>query len=169
MLEYLSKHQPAVVGRRELHEIRKHVHAQVRRTRPASDRYLLSILLETSIEVDRTIGGLPLDLRTKIPVSDLHACKRSLNDLARQYIVTDDPGRASDIRRAVRRTKDHLELAVSQAKSGDCLKVQRETLQWLRAWLENPIVFEAWVEMRERSIERKGGSCAGTTESTTES
>ena len=169
MLEFLSKRKPTVIGRRELHEIRKHVHAQVRRTKPVSDRYLLSILLETSVEVDRAIGGLPLDLRTKIPVSDLHACKRSLNDLARQYSVTDDPERASDIRRAVRRTKDHLELAVRQAKSPDTLKVQRESLQWLRAWLENPIVFEAWVEMRERSIERRGGSRAGTTESPTES
>ena len=169
MLEYLSSHKPSAISRRELHEIRKYVHAQVRRTKPVSDRYLLSILLETSVEVDRTIGGLPLDLRTKIPVSDLHACRRSLIDLARQYIGSDDPGRASDVRRAVRRTKDHLELAVSQASSPDKLTAQREALQWLRAWLENPIVFEAWVEMRERSITRKGGSRAGAAELTTES
>lgn len=164
VLEYLSQNKPTAVGRRELDEIRKHVHTQVRRNKPVSDRYLLAILLETTFEVDRAIGGLPLDLRAKIPVGDLAACKRSLIDLARQYSGTDDPERASDVRRAVRRTKDHLDLAIGQASSPDRLSVQRETVQWLRAWLENPTVFEAWVELRERSIARKCGAKAETTE-----
>ena len=157
VLEYLSLNKATVIGRHELDEIRKYVHTKVRRTKPVSDRYLVSILLETAVEVDRAIGGLPLDLRTKIPVSDLAACKLSLIDLARQYSATDDPIRASAVRLAVRRTKDHLDLAIRRAGSPDRLSVQRETVQWLRAWLENPIVFEAWVEVRERSITRKGG------------
>ena len=150
VLEYLELHKPAVVGRRELLQIRRHVLAQVKRPKPPSDRYLLSILLETNVEVDRAIGGLPVDLRTKIPVSDLAACKRSLVELARQYCSADDPSRASDVRRVVRRTKDHLDLALRRASSPNKLSVQRETFRWLTAWLENPTVFEAWVEVRER-------------------
>ena len=151
VLDYLDRHNPVLVGRAELREIRKHVLTAVERTKPVSDRYLLSILLETTVEVDRAIGGLPVDLRRKIPVSDLAACKRSLIDLARQYSSTEDPARASDVRRAVRRTREHLELALARASTPGKLSVQRETLQWLRAWLENPPVFEAWVEVRERS------------------
>ena len=131
---------------------------EVERTKPVSDRYLLSILLETTVEVDRAIGGLPVDLRGKIPVSDLAACKRSLIDLARQYSGTDDPARASDVRRVVRRTREHLDLALARASSPRKLGVQRETVQWLRAWLENPIVFEAWVEVRERARAQREGA-----------
>ncbi len=158
VLDYLARHKPALIGRAELREIRKHVLTEVERTKPVSDRYLLSILLETTVEVDRAIGGLPVDLRRKIPVSDLAACKRSLIDLARQYSSTDDPARASDLRRAVRRTREHLDLALARASSPSKLSVQRETLQWLRTWLENPIVFEAWVEVRERSRAQLAGA-----------
>ena len=154
VLDYLARHKPALVGRAELREIRKHVFTEAELTKPVSDRYLLSILLETTVDVDRAIGGVAVDLRKRIPVSDLAACKRSLIGLARQYGSTDDPARASDLRRAVRRTREHLDLALSQAGSTGKLSVQRETRQWLRAWLENPTVFEAWVEVRERSRAR---------------
>jgi hypothetical protein len=157
VLDYLARHNPVLVGSAELREIRKHVLTEVKRTKPVSDRYLLSILLETSVEVDRAIGGLPVDLRRKIPVGDLAACKRSLIDLARQYSSTEDLARATDVRRAVRRTREHLDLALARASTPGKLSVQRETLQWLRAWLENPPVFEAWVEVRERTrVQREG-------------
>ena len=161
VLEYLAVRKPAVVGRSELLQIRRHVLSHVKRTRAPSDRYLLSILLETSVEVDRAIGGLPVDLRTKIPVGDLAACKRSLVELARQYCSAADPSRASDVRRAVRRTKDHLGLALRRASSPHKLGAQREAFRWLTAWLENPTVFEAWVEVRERSRARQAGSRGG--------
>lgn len=163
VLEYLALRKPAVVGRRELLEIRRHVLSQVKRTKAPSDRYLLSILLETSVEVDRAIGGLPVDLRTKIPVDDLAACKQSLIELAGQYCGAADPSRASDVRRSVRRTKDHLDLALRRASSPHKLSAQREAYRWLTAWLENPTVFEAWVEVRERSRARQAGSTDGAT------
>ncbi len=161
VLEYLAVRKPAVVGRGELLEIRRHVLSQVKRPKAPSDSYLLSILLETSAEVDRAIGGLPVDLRTKIPVGDLAACKQSLVELARQYCSTTDPSRASDVRRAVRRTKDHLGLALRRASSPNKLSAQREAFRWLTAWLENPTVFEAWVEVREQSRARQAGSRDG--------
>jgi hypothetical protein len=161
VLEYLALRKPAVVGRSELLQIRRHVLSHVKRAKPPSDLYLLSILLETSVEVDRAIGGLPLDLRTKIPVSDLAACKRSLAELARQYCSAADPSRASDVRRVVRRTKDHLDLALRRATSPNKLSAQREAFRWLTAWLENPTVFEAWVEVREQSRARQAASTDG--------
>ncbi len=158
VLEYLALRKPAVVGRRELLEIRRHVLSHVKRPKAPADSYLLSILLETSVEVDRAIGGLPVDLRTKIPVGDLAACKRSLSELARQYCSAADPSRASDVRRAVRRTKDHLGLALRRSNSLHKLSAQREAFRWLTAWLENPTVFEAWVEVREQSRARQSAS-----------
>ncbi|MDE0264035.1 MAG: hypothetical protein OXJ37_16650 [Bryobacterales bacterium] len=167
VLEYLALHKPAVVGRPELLQIRRHVLAHVKRPKPPSDRYLLSILLETNVEVDRAIGGLPVDLRTKIPVSDLSACKQSLVELARQYCSAADPSRASDVRRVVRRTKDHLDLALKRARSPNQLSAQRETFRWLAAWLENPTVFEAWVEVREQSRARQAGPMDGASDPAT--
>ena len=161
VLEYLALHKPAVVDRRELAQIRRHVLARVKRPKPPSDRYLLSILLETDVDVARAIGGLPVDLRTKIPVGDLAACEQSLVALARQYCSAEDPARASDVRRAVRRTKDHLDLALRRAGSPGKLSVQRETFRWLAAWLENPTVFEAWLEVRKQSGARQAGSTQG--------
>lgn len=167
VLEYLAQRKPAVVGRHELLQIRRHVLAHVNRPKPPSDRYLLSILLETNVEVDRAIGGLPVDLRTKIPVSDLAACKRSLVELARQYCSASDQSRGSDVRRAVRRTKDHLDLALRRAGSPKKLCAQREAFRWLTAWLENPTVFEAWVEVREQSRARQAGSTHGASDPAT--
>lgn len=161
VLEYLALRKPAVVGRRELLEIRRHVVSHANRPKAPSDSYLLSILLETSVEVDRAIGGLPVDLRTKIPVGDLAACKQSLIELARQYCSAAVPSRSSDVRRAVRRTKDHLDLALRRASSPNKLSAQREAFRWLAAWLENPTVFEAWVEVREQSRARQAGSRDG--------
>lgn len=158
VLEYLALRKPAMVGRSDLDQIRRYVLTRVKRPKPPSDRYLLSILLETRVEVDRAIGGLPVDLRAKIPVSDLAACKRSLVALARQYCGAQDPSRAGDVRRAVRRTKDHLALALRRANSPSKLGAQQETFRWLTAWLENPTVFEAWVEVREQSRARQAGS-----------
>lgn len=158
VLEYLALRKPAVVGRGELLQIRRHVLAHVERPKPPTDRYLLSILLDTNVEVDRAIGGFPVDLRTKIPVSDPTACKQSLIELARQYRSASDPSRASDVRRVVRRTKDHLDLALKRASSPNKLRAQRETFRWLTAWLENPTVFEAWIEVREQARARQAGS-----------
>ena len=148
VLSYLDQHQPEIVGRNELSEICRHVLTTVDRSKPPSDSYLLSVLLDTEVEVDRAIGGLPLDLRKHIVVNDLEACRDALVALAREYSEASDLVRAHDVRRAVLRTKEHLGLALARGAGSEKLAVQREAFEWLRVWLENPVVFEAWSALR---------------------
>ena len=148
VLEYLSTHRPGIVDRNTLQGIRLHVGAVTQRAKPPSSAYLLDILLQTDTPVDRTIGGIPVDLRGKIRIDDLAQAKQSLLDMSREYAEASSAQRARDVRRAVMRTKNHLKLALTGTISPRKRAVKREIYEWLLVWLENPGVFESWVALR---------------------
>jgi hypothetical protein len=72
--------------------------------------------------------------------SSLEGLERTLGALAEEY------GRAdADRRRAVRRlvitARDHARLTGSGAKA--------EAILWMNVWLENPMAFRLWVDLRK--------------------
>ena len=148
VLDYLSTHRPEIVDRETFRKIRFHVGALTRRPKPPSSAYLLDILLRTDTPVDRTIGGIPLDLRGRVLIDDLAQAKSSLLDMAREYENAPSIQRATDVRRAVLRTKNHLKLALSRTVSPGKRAAKQEIYQWLLVWLENPGIFESWVALR---------------------
>ena len=125
-----------------------HVDAVTRRPKPPSSAYLLDVLLRTDVPVDRTIGGIPIDLRGRVRIDNLAQAKRSLLDMAREHAKAPSAQRAEDVRRAVLRTKNHLKLALSRTISPQKRATKQEIYQWLLVWLENPGIFESWVALR---------------------
>ena len=149
VLDFLEKHQPAIVDQRTLYQIRRHAVAVTGQAKPPSSAYLIDILLETEVPVDRTIGGIPTDLRGKVRTGDLEEARQSLLAMAREYAMAPDPQRASDVRRAVMRTKNHLKLALARGLGPEKRAEREEIFEWLLVWLENPVIFEPWMAVRE--------------------
>ena len=150
VLDFLDKHRPAIVDRGTLHQIRRHAVAVTGRPKPPSSEYLLDILLGTEVQVDRTIGGIPTDLRGKVQTGNLDEARKSLLAMAREYAMASDPQRASDVRRAVMRTKNHLKVALARGIGPEQRAAKEEIFKWLLVWLENPSIFEPWIDVRER-------------------
>ena len=150
VLDFLDKQRPVIVDRRTLDQIRRHAVTVTGRPKPPSSEYLLDILLETEVSVDRTIGGIPTDLRGKVQTGNLDEARQSLLAMAREYAMASDRQRASDVRRAVMRTKNHLKLALARRIGPEKRAVKEEIFKWLLVWLENPDIFELWIEVRER-------------------
>lgn len=150
VLDFLKERRPAIVDLETLNQIRRYTVAVTGRAKPPSSEYLLDILLETEVPVDRAIGGIPPDLRGKVRTGNLDVARQSLLELAREYAMARDPGRASDVRRAVMRTKTHLKLALARGIGPRKRAVKQEIFEWLLVWLENPGIFEPWLDIRER-------------------
>ena len=149
VLDYLEMHRPEVVDREAFWQIRKHVAAVLQRPEPPSRRYILDILLETDIAVDRAIGGFPVGLRGKVRTGDAESAKRSLLAMAAEYSKLADAAGKGDVRRAVLHTKNHIKLALARSMSPGKREVKQEIYEWLLVWLENPGIFEAWLAARE--------------------
>lgn len=94
-------------------------------------------------------SGLPLDplvegVRQETP-EDL---ERTLLALAAEY-EQGDAARRAGVRALVLTARRHTELAARR-------KPKDEELLWLRTWLENPLVFPAWVRLRRRACSGGG-------------
>ncbi|MCB1019580.1 MAG: hypothetical protein KDC27_06605 [Acidobacteria bacterium] len=118
-----------------------------RRINPA---YVLDLLHQTQVEVDRSLGGLPLDLRGQVHASSPEAAAESLLAMSAAYAKarqSADVVRAEDIRRAVRQAKDRLRLTLRRTNLRPETRQAKEALlEWFLVWLENPLVFPAWLD-----------------------
>lgn len=155
VLRYLDERRPAVVDERVLSSIEAEVRKELGRQRPVSRSYLLDVLSGTTVEISRSLGGLPVDLRHRVHFADADQAAASLLDMQREYEAARNGGaveRARDVRRAVRKSKDRLRLLPRRpGLSPDKRREKQELLEWFLVWLENPEVFAQWIELRRRS------------------
>jgi len=158
VMRFLEERGLVRVGRAEWDALLAHlarVLGDARRVRP---RYVLELLQETDVEVDRALGGLPLDLRGRVHAGEPEAAAESLLAMSAEYSRAREAGdavRAEDVRRAVRHTKDSLRLTLRRKNLRDTTRAEkRELLEWFLVWLENPGVFPAWLETKRG---RSGG------------
>ena len=157
VLLYLQDHRPRLVDESVLHAIETHIHGELSRQRPVSRSYVLEVVSSTEIEVARSLGGLPVDLRRRVHVGGEEDAAASLIDLQREYQAARDARdseRARDVCRAVRQGKQRLRLilrrpSVSREKRAE----KQELLEWFLVWLENPKLFSEWLGLRRRARE----------------
>ena len=147
VLDYIETRGTTLVDEAAFAAIRKEAARGSARGKTPSDLYLLDILSDAGIEIDRRLGGVPVDLRDRIRTETLADARESLAALAREY-AAGDAARAEDIRRAVRNAKDRLKFLLGRKLSADKRRVKEEVLCWMLVWLENPLVFESWVALR---------------------
>ena len=152
--EYLRENKPEEITAEVLREIRRHVTERLGGA-TASERYLLDLLERTSIPIVRELGGLPADLRERVHFHDRAAAEASLREMQREY-EAGDRHRAEDVRRAVLRGRERLELLLRRpALSGEKRAEKVEIREWFRVWLENPALFDTWIELRKRELGRQ--------------
>jgi hypothetical protein len=154
--KYLEGHTPAIVDRQVLATICQEAERELRRDKPVSRAYVLDILSETQIPIDRSLGGLPPDLRRRVHFHDEDATAASLSEMTSEYEAARSAGdkiRAADCRRAVRKGKDRLKLVLRRPKLSPQKRAEKEELlQWFLVWLEAPPLFPGWLELRRKSL-----------------
>ncbi len=116
--EYLELHRPACIAEAELEQLTRFLRSRLGTERKLSDVYLLRVLSEAGVEIARSLGGLPVDLRGRVHFRDRESAASSLLDLAGEYSSArekDDRLRQQDCRRAVRHAKDRIKLHLRRA------------------------------------------------------
>ena len=154
VLRYVEEHRLTSVHKEVLSLIAAEVQSTLRRGRPVSRSYLLQVLSTTTVEISRSLGGLPADLRHRVHFGDADRAAATLLEMQREYAAARDSGdreRAWDVRRAVRQAKDRLRLLLRRPSlSADKRAEKEELLVWVLVWLENPEVFAPWLKLRRR-------------------
>ncbi len=148
VLDYIETNGTTLVDDAEFAAIRKEATRRLQRDKPPSKLYLMNILSADSIDIDRRLGGVPVDLRNRIRTGTLKDARSSLSAMAREHAAAEDAVRAEDIRRSVRDAKDRVKFLLQRNLSPDQRQVKEEILRWILTWLENPHVFETWVAIR---------------------
>ena len=156
---WLEVYHPTSIGRKEFADLRDHVNRRLTGGKRVSPRYLLDLLLATELEIDRTLGGIPLELRGRVHTGDFRTAARSLIEMAGEYVSTRDSGaeaRVGDCRRAVLLAKDRLHMQLARNMSDEKRIEKEELLEWFIVWLENPDVFEEWLTLRRKQLAASG-------------
>lgn len=155
IFNYLKENSPPLVDRQVLSAVCREVERALQREKPVSRAYVLDVLSETQVPIDRSLGGLSPDLRDRVHFHDRDAAAMSLTDMTREYEAaraSGDKTRAEDCRRAVRKGKDRLKLLLRRTSlSPPKREEKQELLQWFLVWLEAPPLFPDWLELRRRA------------------
>lgn len=105
-----------------------------------SEATLRRALRESGLELDPLVEGVRQETPDEL--------ERTLLALAREY-EQGGPERRAQVRAVVLTARRHTELAARR-------KPKDEELLWLRTWLENPLVFQAWARLRKRACSARG-------------
>ena len=138
--DYLAAEQPARITESVWR-------ALLQRLAPVSESYLRELLRDTGLPFDQPYAG--------IRQHTFEELEGSLREMLEAYRAANDAGdreRARYCRRQVIAAKDRAKFLVKRNPA------KAEMVQWMLVWLENPEVFPAWVEARNKV--REGGQGA---------
>jgi hypothetical protein len=146
LAEYLARRQPARITEAVWLEARTHL-------APVSDGYLRDLLQATQIPFDQPWAG--------IRQHTFEELESSLREMLEVYLDAQTAGereRARYARRQVIAAKDRAKFASRNPRINPEKRARKEEMaHWMLVWLENPEVFPAWVEARQR-LQRSGQS-----------
>jgi len=115
---------------------------------PISESYLRQLLQATNLPIAQPFGG--------VRQSTLEELETSLLEIEREYskaLASRNPNRAAACRRAVIQAKDRARLTSRNEKvDPEKRKLKAEMVEWMLIWLENPSIFETWVNLRKPAI-----------------
>ena len=156
--EYIEAHGPACIDEAELERLMRFLRSRLDPGRKLSQAYLLRVLSDAGVEIARSLGGLPVDLRGRVHFRDAEAAASSLLDLAGENSLARENGdrlRQQDCRRAVRQAKDRLKMHLRRRElSKEQRAEKQELLEWFLVWLETPELFPQWLELRRTASTR---------------
>jgi hypothetical protein len=116
------------------------------RLAPVSESYLRHLLRATGLPFEQPYAG--------IRQHTFEELEQSLGEMLAVYTEAVAAGhreRARYARRQVIAAKDRARLLAQSPRTAPEERAhKREMAQWMLVWLENPVVFPAWVEARKR-------------------
>lgn len=152
VLAWLAETRPGEVDSDALREVCRL--AEDSRGGPVKERYVLDILASTEVNISRSLGVLPADIRGRVHFRDAEAAAESLLEMREKYLEAKSKGdeqRARDCRKAVIRAKDRLKLAARRKSlSTEARREREELVAWFLVWLESPEIFESWLRARQK-------------------
>jgi len=120
--------------------------AALRTLAPISESYLRDLLRETGLPFAQPYAGIRLK-----SFADLEHDLREMLEVYTAAMQAGDRQRARYCRRQAIAAKNRARFVAHNPKTSPEKKAHKEEMaQWLLVWLENPAVFPAWVEIRQR-------------------
>ena len=151
---WLETERPVRIGPDEFTRLQREISARLGPNRRLAPRYLIEVLL--LMEVDRAVGGIPVDLRGRVGFSDERETRTSLLEMAAEHVAAQQAGREGrmqDCRQAVLLAKDRLKVILANKNLDEQKRRDKEEfLNWFIVWLENPSVFPEWLELRRKQL-----------------
>jgi hypothetical protein len=112
---------------------------------PISEPYLRRLLRQSDARLHPLVEGVA---QTSLP-----ELERTLVALSGVYEEPNEPTKAA-CRKLVIAAKDHLRWSMRRQRNGEQAE-KSEMLLWLLTWLENPMLFPAWVLIRTQARNRQ--------------
>jgi hypothetical protein len=138
--EYLETARPAAITEALWREL-------LERLTGISENYLRQLLWATGLPFERPFAG--------IRQHTLEELEESLKGMGRIYaeaMAAGERERARYCRRLVIGARARAKFAAGKKKE------KAEMAEWMLVWLEDPSLFESWVEVRKRVMEAGAGS-----------
>jgi hypothetical protein len=112
---------------------------------PLSPEYLRNLLRESKATLAPEVEG--------VRQNSLEALERTLLALALGYSTTQGP-EAKRCRDLVIEAKDHARWALKRTEDPARIAMKEEMILWMLTWLENPVLFAEWLELRKRALQQ---------------
>jgi hypothetical protein len=139
LLDYLAAHGIAAIGAGEWDEL-------LREMAPVSESYLRELVRGTGLPFAQPYAGI----RQKT-FDELDCSLREMLEIYAEATARGDRAQARYCRRQVIAAKDRARLVARNSRTTPDKKAQKqEMVQWMLVWLENPVVFPVWLEIRRR-------------------
>jgi hypothetical protein len=140
--EFLAVEQPAAITEAVWQKL-------LLRLAPVSESYLRELLRGTGLPFDQPYAGV-----RQHTYEELEQSLRELEQVYAAAMLSGDRERARYCRRQVIAAKDRARfLADNPRTAPDKQALKQEMAQWMLVWLDDPLVFPAWVEARKRALD----------------
>ena len=137
--DYLAAERPAAITEAVWTSL-------MQRWAPVSESYLRDLLRDTGLPFAQPYAGIRQHTFDEL--------EQSLRDMLRVYteaMAAGNRDQARYCRRQVIGAKDRAKFVARNPRTSPDRKAQKEEMvQWMLVWLENPEVFPAWADARNR-------------------
>jgi hypothetical protein len=140
--DYLSAERPATISETVWHGL-------LLRLAPVSESYLRDLLRETGLPFEQPYAGI-----RQHTFDELEHSLREMQNVYAEAMASGNRERARYCRRQVIAAKDRARFAAQNSSTApQKQRVQKEEMvEWMLVWLENPEVFQVWVEARKLAM-----------------
>ena len=123
-------------------------HALLLHLAPVSESYVRDLLRETGLPFEQPYAGI-----RQHTFDELEQSLREMQNVYAEAMASGNRDRARYCRRQVIAAKDRARFAAQNSSTAPEKRAQKEEMvEWMLVWLENPEVFQVWVQARKLAM-----------------